>query len=614
MSVLRRFGFPRVRSVAWFVVAVSGALVAMAVGTARAGGSPSVVYCTALTGCPAGAVTGFNFGPVDPASPDKKTFYIYNKGGSASSSLKLSILQNTTANAFVIVAGSDTCTGTSIGRQKSCHVTVQYNPTAGKTDTARLNAVAPKPGSVSVSLNLSGSGAAPHVTITSSSFDFLHAEGWQDFTVSNIGTAPTGAYTLSGPADSHFSLLSRTTCDGSSIPVGGACILYVQYTKSSDCGSAVYTSSISIGSLASLPVQAEQDACVVQLKVTDPTGTQTTSTAPYDFGLLRYGSGIGPRTFTVTNTGNATSSTLSVTPSGSDEFHVSNNTCDGQALAPGGSCAFDVTAISSNSCSGLVRQGQFQLSPTSATAYAKVTDEGCASLTLNPASVTLPSGGGTQGVTVKNTGTASSGPLTIGLPGSAPLSITTGTGACDATALQPGDTCTIYVKYAPPTCGDTSVSYTGTLTVGYFNGVSPSAQATANVGAQQPVCPAPANLSLSPGTSSDGSNYSYTFGAVPAGTAQTFTLTNGGGSYTGVLIGSLVQSLSTYYQFSPDPPGTTPCSISSVFILGAGASCTFTITFTLTVCTVNYVHAETAIDGGVGNQLTLTVYGRNNCV
>lgn len=58
----------------------------------------------------------------------------------------------------------------------------------------------------------------------------------------------------------------------------------------------------------------------------------------YDFGQVP-----GTQTFTITNNGTAASETLNDTGCCSPHFAVSNDTCDGQALAPGGTCTFDLT-------------------------------------------------------------------------------------------------------------------------------------------------------------------------------------------------------------------------------------------------------------------------------
>jgi hypothetical protein len=588
----------------------------MSAEVAFAGGSPSVVYCTTLTACPTGAITSYDFTPSgSAASAVQETFYLYNKGGSASSSLKLSITQASSPGAFQIVSGSDTCTGTSIGMKKSCHVTVQYNPTSGQTDTARLTAVAPRPGAVKVSLNLSGSGGAPHILFSPyGDWNFFHTAGTQDTEVYNNGTAPTGTYSLTGPADTQHFSIAGTTCDGSSLPVGGHCTLVFTYTKTPGCGSDVYQSTIDFGSLASFSLQAQQDAC--NLAITGPSSSSATSSSPYDFGQLVYGAGTGSQ-FTVTNNGTGAVTLGTFASNNTSAFRISNDTCSGTTLQPtgnpGNSCTLTITAVDDNSCSAQLTQGHVSATPN-VTAYVQATMAGCANLTIAPTSVSFPSAGGTQSVTVSNIGTASSGSLDIGIDGDSygAYSITTGTGACDGPALMPGDSCTIYVADTPPTCGDTTVTYDGMLIVGYSNAVSANPSVQADLSAPQPACASPAKLTLSPGTTSNGSDYSYEFGGVQVGTTVIFTLANTGGSDASVFIGNLQQSGVTdnFSIAGVSSNGSSPCTIGGAFPLQAGSSCTFAVSFILNNCTngVN-VNAETAISGGTGDNRTLTVYG-----
>jgi sugar lactone lactonase YvrE len=102
-----------------------------------------------------GPITQYDYGTVNIGQTVSQTFTLTNSGGSATSSLKVTI---SAATAFTKAA--DGCTGTSLGPTKACAVIVQYTPgTPGASDTATLTASGMKPGS-STSLALAGVGAA----------------------------------------------------------------------------------------------------------------------------------------------------------------------------------------------------------------------------------------------------------------------------------------------------------------------------------------------------------------------------------------------------------------------------------------------------------------------
>ena len=76
-------------------------------------------------------------GPIAPETTTMQTFTLTNTGGRASGALTVTV---SGPAAFTLTA--DTCTGTSLGPDKQCSVTVQYAPTSdGENDTATLTAI-----------------------------------------------------------------------------------------------------------------------------------------------------------------------------------------------------------------------------------------------------------------------------------------------------------------------------------------------------------------------------------------------------------------------------------------------------------------------------------------
>src|SRR5262245_38992954 len=80
-----------------------------------------------------------SFGTVDPATnPHEQIVTLRNSGGAATSALRVTITPatGTPAGVFTVKPGSDRCTGTSLGPNKTCTVIVSYAARAGQADQA----------------------------------------------------------------------------------------------------------------------------------------------------------------------------------------------------------------------------------------------------------------------------------------------------------------------------------------------------------------------------------------------------------------------------------------------------------------------------------------------
>jgi hypothetical protein len=76
-------------------------------------------------------------GPIASGTQTSQTFTLTNTGGKASAAITAVTLSGPAA----FTKTADTCTGTSLGPDKSCTVTVQYAPASnGESDTATLSA------------------------------------------------------------------------------------------------------------------------------------------------------------------------------------------------------------------------------------------------------------------------------------------------------------------------------------------------------------------------------------------------------------------------------------------------------------------------------------------
>ena len=224
--------------------ALAAVLLAPAVG--RAAPSPPSMAWTPST---------YDYGAVTLGQTASNTFTLTNSGGSASGALSVA-LSGTGAAAYSIT--SDACTGTALGKGKSCDVTVQYAPGGAGTDMAMLTANGKK-SSASASVDLTGSGAVgggtPDLSLSPYSilgdtdpvtgtknyfYDFgAAASGTQTFTVTNDGagsaTGPGPGLVVSVPAGGSTFGLSNDTCSGFDLAAGAKCTFDVTATAPAGC-------------------------------------------------------------------------------------------------------------------------------------------------------------------------------------------------------------------------------------------------------------------------------------------------------------------------------------------------------------------------------------------
>jgi hypothetical protein len=182
---------------------------------------------------------------VTPGQTVSQTFTLTNSGGSATGMLSVSL-----SGSLAFSITSDGCTGTALGKGRSCTVTVQYAPTtAGQSDSATLTASGRRP-PASASITLTGSGGAPDLSLspgvflgTSSngaknySYDFGPGGGsGTTFTVANNGTGPSNTLHVTGGDPPQF-VLGNTTCEGKTLAPGGTCWFDVVATPPVGCNS-----------------------------------------------------------------------------------------------------------------------------------------------------------------------------------------------------------------------------------------------------------------------------------------------------------------------------------------------------------------------------------------
>ncbi len=126
-------------------VALAAGVVVAAAGPAVAGGAPGLAFTP----------SPYDYGTVIVGQTPSQTFMLANSGSKASGRLQVSL---SGSSEFTVTA--DTCSGTSLGPNKSCNVTVQFAPTGDGMVTATLTAANNKK-AVLATDTLTGTGLVP---------------------------------------------------------------------------------------------------------------------------------------------------------------------------------------------------------------------------------------------------------------------------------------------------------------------------------------------------------------------------------------------------------------------------------------------------------------------
>jgi hypothetical protein len=294
--------------------------------------------------------------------------------------------------------------------------------------------------------------------------------------VTNFGATPTGTVgvSLSGIDAPHFSL-ANNNCT-TALAAQDSCSFQVVFQPT--------TTGPKLAEVTVTDAADPTDINLIPLSGTalNPASLSISPSAPQSFGNVAVGAFTAAQTFTIRNaTGSAHTGTLSIQSPNSD-FHVDSDTCSGNTLAGDATCTVTVsyrpTAVEADS--GVI-QAAATPGGTVSTALSGVGESALrftAEPAFSPPAVTV----GTsvdRTFTVQNAtgpGGGSDPPTTgnlvvdLGDAGSQ-YSITTQT--CVGTTLDPGDSCSITVRFTPTGSGPQP----GTLTVS----ASPGNSDTANL-------------------------------------------------------------------------------------------------------------------------------------
>ncbi|MBA3451585.1 MAG: choice-of-anchor D domain-containing protein, partial [Deltaproteobacteria bacterium] len=306
------------------------------------------------------------------------------------------------------------------------------------------------------------------------------------------------------------------------------------------------------------------------------TMTPTTN----DFGSVVINTTSGAASFTVTNTGEATSGSITpvVTGAAAADFTPTNG-CT--TLAGGGTCVVTVTFRPS---SAGVKNANLVVSGSpggSAMATLIGTGQTPGTLTITPSSLAfgnqvVGTPTASQTFTVMNTGTVATTALTVTKAGTDPADFVKGADTCNGATLAGGASCTVAVTFNPTSAGGKAASFViSAATGGSVNG------SVTGTGLN------PARLVVTPGFQD--------FGSITTGTSSgniSFTVTNTGDIATSAITDSFTGTNGGEFSRL-----STTCTT-----LAPNASCTIVVRFTpLTVGAKSANLTVVATTGGTAN-------------
>ena len=487
-------------------------------------------------------VTGMSSAPT--------SFTITNTGTGTSGTLASTI----TGTGFSIA--TNTCATMTLAPAATCNIGVVFSPTTAVAATGMLTVTGAPGGTAGAALT--GNGVAPgELSISPPTQDFgMVVMGGNSatttFTVTNTGGTPTGALAvaLSGTDLTQFEVTSDG-CDTQVLAGAATCQITLRFSPTS-AGSKT----------ASVTVTATPGGTTVAslTGIGLAPGALTMTPAAQDFGMVQQGTPSAAFDFTVTNTGGSTTGTLTTAVSGAHagDFMISANTCMNSTLLAAGTCTISVRFQPTASGS---RSASLTISGTpGGSAASQLTGVGLGPANLVAAPLTHDFGAvttgssGTQSITITNTGGVASGVGATSLGGADAGQFSIASDTC-GTALSPGGTCTVTVRFSPTTTG----AKVGRLSVT----ASPGGTAMTDLMGSGL---APGALSISPSNQD--------FGSIVQGGmtgTQNFTVTNTGGSPTGAVTAMLAGAQANQFTLVSD--------MCSTMVLPAGGTCTISARF-----------------------------------
>lgn len=365
------------------------------------------------------------------------------------------------------LAPTNTCTaGASVAASASCTLAIRFAPVAAGARAASLSIAHDAAGSPAV-VSLNGTATpAPQgrIVLSAVALTFpatvVGLTSTQPVTVRNAGDAALtfASFAFGGSASSDY---TRAGTCSTAVPlsVGAECTLELTFAP-----AAAGTRS------ASLTVQSDASNGSATISLTGPATAApapivTLSTALLAFGPQTVGGIYPPRSLTVTNTGNAATSSLVIEVLGGAFANASTAPCPG-SLLPAASCSIDVsftpTTVNADST------GSVRITSGAAGSPQVVNLTGRGTATVVPVLVWAPlvtplgfgdvaagSVSGARSATLLNQGPGGVTLSVLNAVGADRTAFSVTAGTCPLRApLFEGQSCTIDVRFAPDASGD----------------------------------------------------------------------------------------------------------------------------------------------------------------
>ena len=372
----------------------------------------------------------------------------------------------TGANAADFAISANNCI-TPAGFSGTCSFNVAFAPTAAGPRTAAITITDNATGSPqSVSLSGTGQIVSTTLTINPTSLTFSAQNlntpsSQQGFNITNTGTTAINftSIALSGTNAADFALAGNNC--GNSLPVGSYCTVYITFTPTA-IGSRI--------AAVSLTDNATGSPQSVTLSGTGQAVTTTLTLTPnaLAFNGQNLNTTSSPLSFSIGNTGTTAVNFTSIALTGANaaDFAIASSNC-GNSLAVGSYCPVYVTftpkALGPRTAAVTITDnatGSPQSVPLSGTGQTNTTTN------INPASVIFGvsnvAAAATQTLTITNTGNPSAffSAFTIGGTNAADFAITANTCPTGASPLASGSGCTLSISMTPSAAGPRSANLT----------------------------------------------------------------------------------------------------------------------------------------------------------
>ena len=383
-----------------------------------------------------------------------------NTGDGASTALSV-FIEGPSADELLV--SSDECEGRELGPEESCEVTVALRPSFTGTKEVLVRVASSSGETASTTIRGTAGGAT--VSASPEGLDFgdvrlSSSSPSRGILIRNASPRPTGQLSveISGTHAADFALI-LDACAGASLAGGFS------------CGISVRFQPIAAGERTATLRVLGNDGIAVVAPLRGVGGLPTFFTitpSEHAFGVVRVSQG-STTAFTLRNDGPGSSGTLvtQITGAHASSFRLDSNTCAGQTLAAGATCAMTARfqPFSSGPKTAELSVSSVYAEPVRATMSGQGAVLSMAASPQTLAFTTMVHAtSGAQTVTVTNTGDVESAPLRTALVDltdyyyyyyytPSPPQFQTVADGCVNVVLVPGASCTVSIQYAPRTLG-----------------------------------------------------------------------------------------------------------------------------------------------------------------